>query len=456
MNRHIHLIGIGGIGMSGIARILLSKGLKVSGSDIKETKLLEDLRQLGVDVYLGHSPSNIKGANLVVYSSAVSKDNPEIKEAKKHNIVVIKRAQMLAQLMQEKQVITVTGAHGKTTTTSLVSHLLLEAGLSPTVAIGGILRNLDLNAYLGRSDFFVAEADESDGSFLYYNPEYSIITNIDYEHIDYYQSFGNLVEAFRKFLNNTKDNGCAFCCSDDVNLKKILNDYKKRFILFGLSKDAHIYPSEIDLDGLKSSFNCVYNNKLVDRFILPLGGMHNIVNALSVIGLGLELGIDLEIIKKALSTYKGAKRRLETKLDSSKVLVLDDYAHHPTEIKATLLTLKYLNRRRIIAVFQPHRYTRTKLLLEEFGRSFAHANIVIVTDIYPAGEKPIENISAISIVDSIKNGGHPDVRYLPKERIVKYLLKITKPEDLIITLGAGDITKISDELAQNFSRKNKA
>jgi len=438
--------------MSSIARILAAKGFKVSGSDIKETKNLEDLRKLGIDIYIGHSLANIKDADLVVYSSAISQDNPEIKEAERYNIPVIKRAKMLADLMQEKRVITVTGAHGKTTTTSLISHLLLEAGLSPTVAIGGILRNLDSNAYLGESDFFVAEADESDGSFLYYNPDYSIITNIDYEHLDYYRSFDNLLEAFKKFVGNTKENGCLYCSSDDVNLRKVLNGYKKRFILFGLSKDAHIYASDIKLEALRSSFSCFYNNKLVGPFALSLGGTHNIVNALSVIALGLDLGVGLENIKKALLTYKGAKRRLEIKLDGEEVMILDDYAHHPTEIKATLLALKNLDRRRIIAVFQPHRYSRTKLLMNEFGRSFGSVDAVIVTDIYPAGEKPIENITALSIVDSLKNNGHPNVSYMPKEVIVEHLLKIAKPKDLIITLGAGDITKISDELAQKFKR----
>lgn len=455
MNNHTHLIGIGGIGMSGIARILLAKGVKVSGSDIKETKILEDLRQLGADVYLGHHPSNIKGANLVVYSSAISQDNPEIKQAQKDKIPVVKRAKMLADLMQEKRVITVTGAHGKTTTTSLVSHLLLEAGLSPTVAIGGILRNLDSNAYLGKGTFFVAEADESDGSFLYYKPDYSIITNIDYEHIDYYKNFNNLVDTFKKFLDNTKESGCVFGCSDDENLRNILNGYKKRFILFGLYQDAHIYPSDIKLNGLTSSFNCLYHHKLIDRFTLSLGGMHNIVNALSVIALGLELGVNLENIKKALTTYKGAKRRLEIKLDTEDVLILDDYAHHPTEIKATLNALDTLKRRRIIVVFQPHRYSRTKLLLNEFGKCFVGADYVIITDIYPAGEKPIDGITDKSIYDCMNKAGDPRVSYMPKEAVVKHLLKVTKSGDLIITLGAGDITKLSDELAQKFIWKNK-
>jgi UDP-N-acetylmuramate--alanine ligase len=406
-------------------------------------------------VYVGHDAANIQDADLVVYSSAISAENPEIIEAKRRNIPVIQRAAMLATLMQDKKVITVTGAHGKTTTTSLIAHLLLEAGLSPTVAIGGILRNLDSNAYLGRSDFFVAEADESDGSFLCYRPDYSIITNIDFEHLDYYKSFDNLLLNFGKFLDNTKENGCVWCCGDDAHLKKLLANYKKRSILFGLSQNADIHPANITLEGLSSSFDCFYNNKAVGRFSLSLGGEHNIVNALSVIGLGLELGITLENIKKALSTFKGAKRRLEIKLDSDKVRIMDDYAHHPTEIKATLFALRSLKRRRTIAVFQPHRYSRTKLLFPEFGKSFDLVDSIIITDIYPAGEKPIENVSASLIVDAIREHGHRDVRYLPKEGIVAELLKTAQPGDLIITLGAGDITKISDELAERFIRENK-
>jgi len=441
--------------MSSIARILLAKGAKVSGSDLKETKILEELRRLGTDIYLGHAPSNIKGASLVVYSSAVGLDNPEIVEAKESQIPVIKRAQMLAQLMQEKKVVTVTGAHGKTTTASLISHLLLEAGFSPTVAVGGILRNLNSNAYLGEGDFFVAEADESDGSFLYYHPDYSVITNLDYEHLDYYQSFTNLLEAFRKFLDNTKDGGCLFCCGDDTNLKQIVDDYKKRYLLYGLSEDNYIYPRDIEFNGLSSSFACFYEHKLVDRFTLSLGGRHNIVNVLAVIGLGLELGIDLGKIKKAVSTFKGARRRLEIKLDTDGLLVIDDYAHHPTEIRATLAALKNLNRKRTVAVFQPHRYTRTKLLLDEFGKCFSDVDTLIITDIYPAGEKPIENITAYSIVDCVRNNGGTQVSYLPKENLVEYLLKTTRPGDLLVTLGAGDITEISDELAQNFIGKNK-
>lgn len=455
MAKHYHLIGIGGIGMSGIAQLLLCKGLKVSGSDLKESKLTEELRESGAEVFIGHNPKNIQGAKIIIYSSAIKEDNPEIRAAKECGIPLLKRAEALAQLMQDKIVITVTGSHGKTTITSLVSYLLLEAGLLPTVAIGGILKNIDTNVYLGEGDFFVAEADESDGSFLYYQPKYSIITNIDYEHLDYYKEFQNEIGAFREFVNKTKEGGCVFCCDDDINLKNILKDYKNRYVLFGLKDTADIYPKNIKIEGLTCEFDCFYNHKFINRFYPALGGMHNISNALSVIALGLELGIDLEFIKKTLTYYKGAKRRLEIKFDASGLLVIDDYAHHPTEIKATLQAVRNLNSQRVIAVFQPHRYTRTKLLLDEFGKSFDLADYVIVTDIYPANETPIEEINARSIPNKIKeHSPDKEIHFLPKDQIVAHLLEIMKPDDLVITLGAGDITKVSDELVEKLKRQD--
>jgi UDP-N-acetylmuramate--alanine ligase len=454
MPTHYHLIGIGGIGMSGIAQLLLRRGIKVTGSDLKESQTTEELKSLGAQVFLGHNPANIKGADLIVYSSAIKDDNVEIREAKRLGISLIKRAEALAQLMKDKVVITVTGSHGKTTTTSLVSYLLLEAGFVPTVAIGGILKNIDTNAYLGNGDFFVAEADESDGSFLCYQPRYSIITNIDYEHLDYYKEFNNEINAFKGFLNKTESNGCAFCCDDDINLKDILKDYKKRYVLFGLKESAHIYPKNIEMQGLTSEFDCIYKNKFLARFCLALGGVHNISNALAVIALGLELGIDLKFIKKTLTHYKGTRRRMEVRFSNDKFLLIDDYAHHPTEIKATLAAIKNLKSNRIIAVFQPHRYTRTKLLLEEFAHSFDLVDYLILTDIYAASEPPLEGVTSMSIYDRIKECA-PDrkIDFLAKEKIAEHLLSIIKPGDLVITLGAGDIFKTGDELAEGLKRK---
>ncbi len=465
MNKHYHLIGIGGIGMSGIAQLLLRRGIKVSGSDLKESRITAELKELGAQVFIGHNTINIKGADLIIYSSAIHQDNPEIQEAKRQGIVLVRRAQALAGLMEDETVITVTGSHGKTTTASLVSYLLLEAGLSPTIAVGGVLRNIDTNAYLGDGKFFVAEADESDGTFLYYRPKYSIITNIDYEHLDYYKEFKNALAAFKEFLSNTKEDGCVFVCSDDINLKDIIKDYKNKYVMFGLKEGTHIYPKNIKTKELTCEFDCFYKDKFtqplharagfIDRFYLALGGEHNISNALSVIALGLELGIDLKVIKKTLERYQGAKRRLEIKFNNKDYLLIDDYAHHPTEIRATLSALRNLKFNRLIAIFQPHRYTRTKLLLDEFSKSFDLADYVIITDIYPAGEAPQEGISGRLIYDKIKEHS-PDKQaiFMPKEEIARHILEIIEAQDLVITLGAGDIVKTCDELAEELKRKN--
>ena len=453
MSESYHFIGIGGIGMSGIAQLLLRGGSKVSGSDLKDSSNIKELKALGAQIFIGHNPENINGASLVIYSSAIKENNSEIAAAKKAGIPIIKRAQALARLMVEKTVITVTGSHGKTTTTSLVSYLLLEAGLSPSVAIGGILKNIESNACLGDGKFFVAEADESDGSFLYYRPKYSIITNIDREHLDYYKEFRRELDAFREFLDNTEEGGCVFACDDDTNLKNILADYKNKCVLFGMKESADIYPRNIQFNGLSSEFDCFYKNKFVDRFVLNLGGLHNISNALAVIALGLELDIDLTFIRKTLGQYKGAKRRLEVKSGDSQIMVVDDYAHHPTEIKASLAALKNLNPKRVIAIFQPHRYTRTKILLDEFSASFDSADYVIITDIYAASEIPLEGVSGRLLRDKIKERSpSKEVIFLPKEEITGQILKIARPGDLVITLGAGDIVKISDELVERIKR----
>jgi len=451
--QQIHFIGIGGIGMSGIAAILLKKGFKVSGSDLKDSNIINHLRRAGAKICIGHSAQNLKeDIDLVVYSSAIKEDNPEFKEAKKRHINIMHRAESLARLMQDKVVITVTGAHGKTTTTSLSSYLLLQAGLNPTVAIGGILRSAENNAMFGNGKYFVAEADESDGSFLYYKPDYSIITNIDYEHMDYYKDWSCLINTYKKFINNTKENGIVFCCGDDINLKERLKDYKNRHLLFGLTKDSDVYPKDIKFKDWETEFECVYKNKALGKFTLSLMGLHNVSNSLAVIGLGMELGIELKVIKEALSTFKGSERRLQVKLDHDGILVVDDYAHHPTEIRAVLNAIKNLNNRRIVSIFQPHRYTRTKLLLDEFATCFDLSDYNIITDIYPASEEPIEGIHAKCIYEKVKQSGHKETHYVPKEEIIDYVCKILKPQDLVITLGAGDISKVCNDLVSRLKK----
>ena len=440
--------------MSGIAQLLLGCGHKVSGSDLRENRITRELEKSGALIFLGHAASNISGADTVIYSSAIKEYNPEVVEARKKGVPLVMRAQALAELMRDKTVITVAGSHGKTTTTSLVSYLLLEAGLFPTVAIGGILKNIETNARLGRGKFFVAEADESDGSFLYYNPKYSIVTNIDREHLDYYKDFKNEVVAFKQFINRTNDDGCVFCSADDSNLVNILKDYSRKYVLFGLSESAHIHPANIKFDCLTSEFDCIYKGKLVERFSLALGGAHNISNALSVIALGLELGIDLSFIKKALSGYKGAGRRLELKYVNNDYTVIDDYAHHPTEIQATLKAAKNLEHKKLIAIFQPHRYTRTQLLLDDFAKSFSGVDYLVITDIYAASEEPIAGVDASLLCEKIKELDRgKEVHCVPKDKIVEHILGILRPKDLVITLGAGDIAKVSDELAERIKSK---
>ena len=465
---HYHLIGIGGIGMSCIGTLLLSRGVQVSGSDIKEGKVTLDLARAGARIFIGHNRRNIAGADIIVYSSAITQDNPEIAEAKKAGIPLIKRAEALAWLMQDKLVITVAGSHGKTTTTSLVSYMLLEAGLEPTVAIGGILRNIDTNAFPGGGDFFVAEADESDGSFLCYHPTYSIVTNIDREHLDYYRSFDEEIKAFKEFLYHTAAGGCVFFCGDDANLVNMQKGYPERSVLFGFDKGCHIYAMNIQLQGLSSEFDCYYRHRgsdplrmkpgLIGRFSLSLGGMHNISNALSVVGLGLELGINRLIIQKILAQYKGVGRRIEVKYSGRDLTIIDDYAHHPTEIKATLAAVKNMPCQRMIAVFQPHRYTRTKLLLDEFAGCFDAADYLIITDIYAAGELPIEGVHARSIYDKLieRFGTKKEIYYMPKNEIVGNLINVIAPGDIVIILGAGDIVKICDELVERFKVHSQA
>ncbi|MDD5098046.1 MAG: UDP-N-acetylmuramate--L-alanine ligase [Candidatus Omnitrophica bacterium] len=451
MKEYYHFIGIGGIGMSGVAHLLLKGGWKVSGSDLKENRVTDELKRLGARIYIGHSAQNISDQSAVVYSSAVKEDNPEMRQAKKSGIPLLKRAEALALLMRNKTAITIAGSHGKTTTTSLISYMLLEAGLCPTVAIGGILKNIDTNACLGSGEFFVAEADESDGSFLCYQPKYSIITNVDREHLDYYRNFENELKAFKDFIRRTQEGGSCFACSDDLNLKKLFSDYEGKVVFFGLNEPADICARNIELNGLSSDFDCFFKGKFISRFHLALGGRHNISNALAVIGLGLELKIDLGHIRRTLEGYKGAGRRLEIKFKSDKYLVLDDYAHHPSEIKATLAAVANLKTERKIVVFQPHRYSRTQLLLNEFGDCFGQADYLIITDIYAASEQPIDGVNALVLLNKIKEL-HPDrqVVYLAKEKIAEFLLDFMRAGDLVITLGAGDIVRVADALAEKL------
>lgn len=451
----IHFVGIGGIGMSGIAAIMMKQGYRVSGSDIKESRVTGKLSSLGIKVCLGHDASYISDAELVVYSSAVKEDNPELQAAKAKGLRIMKRAEALTQLMQDKVCIAISGAHGKTTTCALTGHLLLQAGFSPTVAIGGILRNIDDNSCVGESNFFVAEADESDGTFLYYHPDYSIVTNIDREHLDFYKNWQDILSAYKKFISQTKDGGCLFCCGDDPAIRSITPGHKKRMLYFGLSGENDFYPRNLLLNEFSSIFDCYYKDGFIGRIHLPLAGRHNVSNSLAVIALGLELGIKPQRIEEAVAVFKGTERRFQLQLEAKGIKVIDDYAHHPTEIRATLEAAKNVRHKRLLVVFQPHRFSRTKFLMDEFAESLSLADCIILTDIYAASEEPIQGVSSEVLCDKIKEKHPPaEVIYVKKEKVIEQLLSIVRPGDLVLTLGAGDIGKLSDELAQRIKSQD--
>ncbi|MBA7709977.1 UDP-N-acetylmuramate--L-alanine ligase [subsurface metagenome] len=451
--RHIHLVGIGGIGMSGIAELLLNLGYSVSGSDIRRSEVTDHLSNLGGKIFPGHRPQNIEGADVVVFSSAVKDDNPEIVEARERSIPVIPRAEMLAELMRLKYGIAVAGSHGKTTTTSMIGSILTRGGLDPTIVIGGRLNIWGgSNARLGSSDFLVAEADESDGSFLALSPSMAVITNIDYEHIDFYQSMNNLRKTFVDFINKIPFYGRAILCLDDKEVQGLIPNLKKSYLTYGLNPQSDIKASEISKEGLNTSFAVTYKNGLVGTITTCTPGDHNVLNALAAVGVGLELDIDFEYIREGLKDLGGLKRRFEIKDERGGILFLDDYGHHPTEIVATIRTAKECwPDRRLMVVFQPHRYTRTRHLYDSFVVSFNQADFLIITHIYGAGEEPIPGVDSKALYQGIKNHGHRAVTFCDSiEDSISLLLNQIKPGDLVLTLGAGDIHIVGEELLKRI------
>jgi len=455
--QHIHLVGIGGSGMSGIAEVLLNLGYKVSGSDIHQSDITKRLEKLGGKISLGHNAAHITDdVDVVVYSSAISLDNPEVSWAKDKRIPVITRAEMLAELMRLKYGIAIAGAHGKTTTTSMISSILTKAGLDPTVVVGGRFNDIGSNARLGNSEFMVAETDESDGTFLKLSPIIEVITNIDFEHLDFYQDLDEIKNAFLTFMNKVPFYGKVIFCLDCKNIHEIIERIERKFTSYGLSNEADVRATDVVLHDLYSEYNLIVKGKKLDRLKVNIPGVHYLTNSLAAAAVGLELEIDLSVIKDALSNYSGVHRRFEIKAEVNRMLIIDDYAHHPTEIKATLATLKLKKPKRIIAIFQPHRYTRTKALAQEFGKAFNQADLVIVTSIYPAGEKPILGVDASLIVDSLIKEGHPKVMFINSfSEIVEFLRSILAPQDAIITLGAGDIWKVGKELGEWIINQNE-
>lgn len=448
--KHIHFVGIGGIGMSGIAEVLLNLGYKVSGSDLKDTEITQKLKNRGAIIYHGHNPENLKDADVVVVSSAVRIDNVEVKAAQERSIPVIPRAEMLAELMRLKYGIAVAGAHGKTTTTSLVAAVLSQGGIDPTVVIGGKLNVLGSNAILGSGEFMIAEADESDGSFLKLSPTIAIVTNIDSEHLDHYRDLDEIKEAFLAFINKIPFYGLAIVCLDDSNVQDLIPKVNKRFLTYGLSVQADLRACDLIHEGMTTRFTVFLHGEKLGEIKLKIPGKHNVYNALASVACGLELEIPFSAIKEALQEFGGVQRRFQIKGEVNGVLLVDDYGHHPNEIKATLSTAKLVWNRRMIVVFQPHRYTRTQYLFNEFLTAFYQADILILTEIYPAGEDPIPGIGAKKLFKGIKEHSQKQVLFIPdKEGIVNGLLSLMKPGDVVIFMGAGDIWQVGEELLKS-------
>ncbi len=450
---HIHFVGIGGIGMSGIAELLLNLGYRVSGSDLRPSDITDRLKSFGGVIHEGHAAEQITGADVVVVSSAIDKTNPEVMAALKASVPVIPRAEMLAELMRLKYSIAVAGAHGKTTTTSLVASVLAGGGLDPTVVIGGKLKNIGTNALLGQGDYIVAEADESDGSFLKYSPAIAVVTNIDREHLDFYKDLDDIKEVFLHFIDRIPFYGLAVLCMDNEAVQDLIPRIRKRFITYGTTPQADLQAIDVVCKGLSCKFRVVFHGETLGTVTLNLPGEHNVYNSLAAIVVGIELGIGFRKIKSALEKIEGVQRRLETKGTAKGVMVLDDYGHHPTEIKTTLaaLTQGWPGKRKVV-VFQPHRYTRTQALFDDFARSFYQADVLLVMPVYAASEKPIEGVNSRSLCESIQAHGHKDVRFVEDmNEAVAVLAGLVTPEDVVLTLGAGSVYQVGEAFLERFN-----
>lgn len=450
--QHVHFVGVGGIGMSGIAEVLLNMGFRVSGSDLRRSDVTARLESLGAKIYEGHSAEHVNGAHVVVRSTAVRADNPEVLEARRRSIPVIPRAEMLGELMRLKpHTVAVAGSHGKTTTTSMIATVLAHAGLDPTVVVGGVVGAMGSNARLGKSDLMVVEADESDRSFLMLSPTFAVVTNIDREHMENYADMDDVRKSFATFVNKVPFYGASVLCLDDPHVQTVIPEVVRRRITYGLSAQADIAAREVRYD---QKFGSRYQARLmgepVGDITLRVPGLHNIYNSLAAIAIGLELEVPFATIKKALSEFTGVNRRFQFKGEAAGVIVVDDYGHHPTEIRATLVAAKLgAAGRRMVVLFQPHRYTRTQDLMEEFARSFNNADVLMVTDIYAASEEPIEGVSGESLVEAVSRFGHKDARHVGSvEDATQALLNEVHDNDMVITLGAGNVYRAGENLVE--------
>ena len=450
--QRIHFIGIGGSGMSGIAEVLINQDYDVSGSDQSKSSVTDHLQSLGAEIHFNHTAENVYGKHVVVVSSAIHSNNPEVKAAREKMIPVIPRAEMLAELMRMKHGIAIAGTHGKTTTTSLVATVLAGGHLDPTIIVGGKLKNMGGHAKLGQSKFLVAEADESDGSFLKLSPTIAVVTTLDEEHMDYYNSMQNMKSAFLEFLNSVPFYGTAILCLDDPNLQSLLPKIEKRTITYGLKTQADYTAREISVSELKTNFTVFYQGKKLGGISSCSLGNHNICNTLAAVAVGMELNMDFPTIADALKGFSGVQRRFEILHHSDSLIIVDDYGHHPAEIQATLSTAKEVwPNRRLVVVFQPHRFSRTQHLMESFYSSFNNADQLFLLDIYGAGEKPIEGIHSRIMTEGIREFGHNNVDYIEKvDFLFPHLQNSLQSGDVVLTLGAGNIGELAHKLVAQF------
>lgn len=453
--RHIHFVGIGGIGMSGIAEVLLSLGenFRVTGSDLKRSPITDRLERLGATIWEGHSAEHVEGADVVVISSAIRPDNPEVVAARQRQIPVIPRAEMLAELMRlYRHGIAVAGTHGKTTTTSMIAHLMTSAGFDPTVVVGGRVASLGSNARLGRGEYIVVEADESDGSLLMLTPSVAVLTNIDRDHLDHFSSgIEQIKQCFADFVNRVPFYGTIVLCLDDPNIQAIIPKISRKILSYGLTAQADVSAWQIEQrENFSSEFTVRAFGKELGRMKLLVPGIHNVYNALAATAAGLDLGIEFDQVAEALGEFRGADRRFQIKGEKRGILLVDDYGHHPTEIQATLAAARTSNRR-IVVLFQPHRYTRTRDLMEEFARSFYDADVLLITDIYPASEEPIEGVTSAALAEMVERFGHRHVEYIgPLAAGPARLREIARPGDLVLTLGAGNVYQAGEEFFESL------
>lgn len=450
--QHLHFVGIGGIGMSAIAEVLLKLGYQISGSDLKLTPLTSRLAAMGASVREGHDAAHVGGARVVVVSSAVDESNPEVRQARRMQIPVIPRGELLAELMRLKYGVAIAGSHGKTTTTSMAAHILTQAGLDPTVIVGGRVNLMGgSNARVGAGDLLVVEADESDGSFLKLAPILAVITNIDREHVDHYPSLEATRAAFSDFANKVPFYGASIVCLDDANVQQALPSIKRRTITYGASAQADLNIDDPDCGHFSSRFRLKFFDQDLGEFSLSIPGYHNVLDATAAVAVALELGVEPDAARQALATFTGVDRRFQRRGEAGGVTVIDDYGHHPTEIRATLAAARLCRFKQIHVLFQPHRYTRTQVLMDEFAASFHQADTVHLLDIYAASEPPIEGVTAESLAARLREFGHRGTHYAGTlANGVEAILKLAAPGDLVLTLGAGSVWQAGDRILERL------